>query len=53
MQPLFIVQAYCFPYRWEIWVLFSARMNVEENCLEGVIVDISNISDRLWCLHPH
>ena len=27
-----------------IWVLFSARMNVEEDCLEGVIVDIN---DRL------
>jgi PAS domain S-box-containing protein len=27
-----------------IWVLFSARMSVEEDCLEGVIVDIS---DRL------
>lgn len=24
-----------------IWVLFSARMNVEEDCLEGVVIDIA------------
>ncbi len=25
-----------------IWVMFSARMNVEEDCLEGVMIDISD-----------
>lgn len=28
-----------------IWVLFSARINVEEDCLEGVVVNISDRQD--------
>jgi PAS domain S-box-containing protein len=32
-----------------IWVLFSARMNVEEDCLEGVVTEISDRPSSTSC----